>query len=86
MMWTSNISIYIVSYGRHYINPEVQYGSGKTWRCIGVNGHPNTQQKKHTWTLLRRLVGLSSKLWLCSSDFSEILNLNEKPYGIDRNV
>lgn len=83
MMWTSNISMNIVSYGRH---PEVQYGNGKTWWCIGVYGHPYTQQKKHTWTSLRRLVGLSSKPWLCSGDFSEILNLNEKPDGNYRNV
>lgn len=42
MMWTSDIRVNIVSYDRHYIDAEVQCGSGKTWLCIGVYGHQNT--------------------------------------------
>ncbi|KAH9770469.1 putative reverse transcriptase/RNA-dependent DNA polymerase [Citrus sinensis] len=53
MMWSSDINVN----NRHYIDAEVQCGSGKKWRCIGVYRHQKTQQKKHTWTLLRRLAG-----------------------------
>lgn len=35
---------------------------------------------------MRRLTGLSLKPWLCFGDFNEILNLNEKSDGNDRNV
>ena len=55
-------------------------------RCIGVYGHPQASQKKHTWTLLRRLTGLFSLLWLCFGDFNEILNLNEKRGRLDRSA
>lgn len=53
-------------------------------RCIGVYGHVETSKKKHMWTLLRRLVGLSSSPWLCFGDFNEILYLDDKNIGIDR--
>lgn len=43
------------------------------------------QQKKHTWTLLRCLAGLSFTHWLCFSDFNEILHPYEKSGGNDRN-
>ena len=86
MMWSSDINVNILFYNRHYIDVEVQYGSGKKWRCTGVYGHPKTQQKKHTWTLLRRLTGLSSKPWLCFGDFNEILSLNEKNEGNEKNI
>lgn len=44
------------------------------------------QQKKHTLTLLRRLVGLSSYPWLCFGDFNEILHTHEKTGGNNRNL
>lgn len=83
MMWNQSKHC---SYSKHYIDAEVQYGSGKTWRCTGFYGHPDRQQKKHTWTLLQRLAGLSSKPWLCFDDFNEILTLNEKTNENYRNV
>ncbi|KAH9741755.1 putative reverse transcriptase/RNA-dependent DNA polymerase [Citrus sinensis] len=86
MMWKSDINVHILSYSRHYIDAEVQSGSGKKWRCTGVYGHPEAHQKQHTWTLLQRLSGLSSKPWLCFSDFNEILRLDEKSGGNDKNI
>ena len=43
MMWSSDINVNILSYSRHYIDAEVQCGSGKKWRCTGVYGHLETQ-------------------------------------------
>ncbi|KAH9681142.1 reverse transcriptase domain-containing protein [Citrus sinensis] len=57
MMWTSDINVNILSYSRHYIDAEVQCGSG-----------------------------LSSKPWLCFGDFNEILSLNEKSGGNEKNI
>ncbi|XP_052299726.1 uncharacterized protein LOC127903104 [Citrus sinensis] len=86
IMWKSDINVHILSYSRHYIDVKVQSGNGKKWRCTGVYGHPEAQQKQHTWTLLRRLSGLSSKPWLCFGDFNEILRLDEKSGGNDKNI
>lgn len=38
-------------------------------------------EKKHTWTLLRRLAPLSSIPWLCGGDFNQILHKEEKQGG-----
>ena len=48
---------------------------------MGIYGHPEANQKKHTWTLLRRLADLVVSPWLCFGDFNEVLNLNEKMGG-----
>ncbi|KAH9782560.1 reverse transcriptase domain-containing protein [Citrus sinensis] len=55
-------------------------------RCTRVYGHPEMGQKQHTWTLLRRLEGLSPSPWLCFGDFNEILHPHEKSGGNERNV
>lgn len=44
------------------------------------------QQKKHTLTLFKRLVGLSSYPWLCFGDFNEILYTHENTNGNNRNM
>lgn len=64
----------------------VHSGYGSLWRCTGIYGHPETDQKQQTWTLLRRLVGLFSLPWLCFGDFNEILQLNEKTGKNNRRV
>ena len=85
MMWSSEISVNITSFSSHHIDAEVQTERGKLVRCMGIYGHPETDKKRHTWTLLRRLAGLSSTTWLCFGDFNEILHLHEKNEGNDRN-
>ena len=49
-------------------------------------GHSETNQKHHTWTLLKRLAGIFSYPWCCFSDFNEILNLQEKSGGNEKNM
>lgn len=63
----------------------VQNENGRVWRCIGIYGNPESTQKHHTWTLLKRLAALSSHPWCCFGDFNEILYLHEKKVGNDRN-
>ena len=84
MLWDSDIKVNITSFSSHHIDAEVETEDRKQMRCTGVYGHPETSKKKHTWTLLRRLTGLSSSSWLCFGDFNEILHLEEKMGGNDR--
>ena len=85
MMWNSEISVNITSFSSHHIDAEVQTERRKWVRCTEIYGHPEADQKRHTWNLLRRLAGLSSTTWLCFGDFNEILHLHEKNGGNDRN-
>lgn len=55
-------------------------------RCTAIYGHPEMGQKKHMWTLQRRLAGVSNTPWLCIGDFNEILHPSEKVGGTDRSL
>lgn len=74
LMWSLDIDVKVTSYNRHHIEMQVQTAKRKFQGCTGVYGHLETNQKKHTWTLLRRLSGLFSLPWLCFEDLKEILN------------
>lgn len=74
LMWSSDIDVKITYYSIHHIDMQVQTKNRKFQGCKRVYGHLETNQKKHTWTLLRRLSGLFSLSWLCFGDFKEILN------------
>ncbi len=37
----------------HHIDVDLQLENGKQMRCTEMYGHPEVQQKKHTWMLLR---------------------------------
>ena len=86
LMWSNNMDENIVSYSNHHIDAVVNSAKGLKWRCTGIYGHPEGPQKKHTWMLLRRLAGLFSFPWLWFGDFNEILNLNKKLGGRERNM
>lgn len=86
LLWNDDLELEIVSYSNHHIDGLVKGVDGKLWRCTGIYGHPEVNQKRHTWTLIKRLSGLFSYLWICCSDFNEILNLAEKTGGNDRNL
>lgn len=78
LLWKYDVVVDIKSYSQHHIDAVVHSGNGSLWRCTRIYGHPKTDQKQHTWTLLRRLVRLFSLPWLCFGDFNEILQRNGK--------
>lgn len=55
LFWSSEVNVTITFYSSHHIDAVEYNDSGKVWRCTGVYGHPETNQKHHTWTLLKRL-------------------------------
>lgn len=86
LFWNSNVNVNIKSYSSHHIDAVVQNESGKLWRCTGIYGHPEANRKHHTWTLLKRLANIFSYPWCCFGDFNEVLHLNEKSGGNERNL
>lgn len=84
MMWTSEINVETKSYSKHHVDAVVYNETGSNWRCMEVYAHLESDQKRFTWDLLRRLAAISSLPWLCFGDFNEVLNLNEKLGGKDR--
>lgn len=86
MLWNEDLDLEIASYNNHHIDTIIRGIDERQWRCSEIYGHLEVGQKHHTWTLLRRLVGLFAYPWICCGDFNEILNLNEKTGGNDRNL
>ncbi|KAL9429596.1 hypothetical protein AB3S75_031413 [Citrus x aurantiifolia] len=86
LCWNTEALVTITSYSNHHIDVVAQLENGKQWRYTGIYRHPEMQQKQQTWTLLRRLSGLSNLSWLCFGDFNKILSPNEKCGGKDRNL
>ena len=84
MLWNSETNVQVKSFSKHHIDVEIQMENGRQVRCTRVYGHLETRQKRHTWTLLRRLTDLSSSPWLCFRDFNEILHPCEKNGGNER--
>lgn len=84
MLSSSELKVDVKSFSKHHIDAVVYAENRSYWRCTGVYGHPKASQKHHTWTLLKRLAGLSSLPWLCFGDFNEILMPFEKIGGNDR--
>lgn len=60
--------------------------NGGYWRCTVIYDHPESRQKNHKWTLIKRLATLLSLHWLCFGDFNEILKTSEKLGENDRDV
>ncbi|KAK1592432.1 hypothetical protein Q3G72_024855 [Acer saccharum] len=81
LYWKENVEVSLLSYSRFHIDSMVTSNKNKRWRLTGFYGHPNSNKRIHGWTLLKRLVRLSSLLWLVGGDFNEILCLAEKLGG-----
>lgn len=63
LFWNADVNVEIKSFSPHHIDAVVHNESGKVWRCTGVYGHPETNQKHHTWKLLERLADIFSHPW-----------------------
>ncbi|KAH9651249.1 reverse transcriptase domain-containing protein [Citrus sinensis] len=59
MCWTEDINVEIKSFSKHHVDAVVHSEEGRFWRCTGIYGHPETDQKKHTWELLRSSINPS---------------------------
>ncbi|KAK9198919.1 hypothetical protein WN944_014105 [Citrus x changshan-huyou] len=48
LLWSVEIVVDIKSYSMHHIDAIVQADNGCYWRCRGIYGHPEGDQKHHT--------------------------------------
>ena len=85
LLWDSTLQINVQSYSPHHIDADVVQPGGSTWRLTGFYGHPERTMCSHSWNLLRHLHALRARPWLVLGDFNEIISLEEKWGGDDRN-
>ena len=79
LLWTDEVELGIRSYNDFHIDAMVKSGTRNDWwRFTGFYGHPVTQERHHSWQLLRRLNQGDHIPWLVAGDFNEILVTEEK--------
>ena len=86
LLWDTSVKLHIQSYSPYHIDAHVFQEDGVSWRFTSFYGHPETALRYRSWSLLRRLHGLSDKPWLVLGDFNEIVALEENVGCEDRSL
>lgn len=82
LLWDKGTNVCIQSYSKNHIDATVQLNNQTDmWRFTGFYGEPDTSKRKRTWNLLKRLVEVSYRDWVCMGDFNEVLLSHEKRGG-----
>ncbi|KAI9159829.1 hypothetical protein LWI28_002303 [Acer negundo] len=81
MLWSSKVVAELLIYLQAHIDVRVRLGCGRVWRLSGFYGHRDSSQRVHSWTLIRRLAGMSPLPWICLGDFNEVMCDAEKQGG-----
>ena len=65
LFWSDCVQVKLLSYSLAHIDVSLSFSSDQWWRLTGFYGNPDANQRLHSWTLLRRLAGLSQLPWVC---------------------
>lgn len=82
LLWKAEIDVHIMSYSVGHIDAIIKEHD-RNWRFTGVYGHPVTERRSESWTLIKRLHSISNLPWIFGGDF-KITSESEKEGGADR--
>ncbi|KAH9750457.1 reverse transcriptase domain-containing protein [Citrus sinensis] len=74
----NGLAVKLLKYGRTFIDVEVSNSEMGVWRVTGFYGYPESNRRRESWHLLRRLASLSTLPWVCLGDFNDLLDSSEK--------
>ncbi|KAJ1389174.1 Zinc knuckle CX2CX4HX4C [Sesbania bispinosa] len=83
IFWTDNIMVDILTTSTHHIDAKVSLNNGESsWRCTGIYGYPEVQNKKFMWEVLKRIHrDVGEVPWLCFGDMNQVMSNDEKRGG-----
>ncbi|CAL9028823.1 unnamed protein product [Prunus brigantina] len=84
LFWRSGWDVRLLSYSVGHIHVLITESNGSQFYLTGFYGHPETQQRHHSWELLRRLSYSVQGAWVVVRDFNEILLSKDKRGGRER--
>ncbi|XP_040988956.1 uncharacterized protein LOC121236574 [Juglans microcarpa x Juglans regia] len=85
LMWKNEMSLCIKSYSLFHIDAKLEDPSkGILWKFTRVYGNPITERRRETWELIRHLKEPQDIPWLVCGDFNEVLCIDEKLGGRQR--
>uniref|UniRef100_A0A803PAX6 Reverse transcriptase domain-containing protein n=1 Tax=Cannabis sativa TaxID=3483 RepID=A0A803PAX6_CANSA len=81
LLWKAPFSVQLRSFNDFHIDAWINTEDDLNWRFTGFYGDPDPSQRKHSWTLLKRLARSDVGPWMCGGDFNEIRSIKEKLGG-----
>ncbi|KAL0405291.1 UNVERIFIED_CONTAM: hypothetical protein Slati_3843000 [Sesamum latifolium] len=85
ILWDKNVEVQLQNFSRNHIDVSIRLDEKHDWwRFTGFYDEPETSKMEASWNLLLALRTQSRRPWLCTADFSEILNQSEKAGGPPR--
>ncbi|XP_060972590.1 uncharacterized protein LOC133038446 [Cannabis sativa] len=81
LLWKAPFAVQLMSFNDFHIDAWINTEEDVNWRFTGFYGDPDPSQRKHSWTLLKRLARSYNGPWLCGGDFNEIRGIHEKLGG-----
>uniref|UniRef100_A0A803PRZ3 Reverse transcriptase n=1 Tax=Cannabis sativa TaxID=3483 RepID=A0A803PRZ3_CANSA len=81
LLWKAPFSVQLISFNDFHIDAWINTDDDLNWRFTGFYGDPDPSQRKHSWTLLKRLARSYIGPWICGGDFNEIRGIHEKLGG-----
>lgn len=85
LLWKEEVIVSLLSFSVGHIDVNIISFSKKSFHFIGFYGNPKASLRKHSWQLLRRLIGPTEDTWLVYGDFNEITSIDEKLGGAMKN-
>ena len=73
LFWREECSVSIQSFSLNHIDALIKIDGGQEWRFTGIYGHPETDNKRKTGELLKRLKRDDEMPWVCGGDFNLML-------------
>jgi ribonuclease HI len=84
LFWKRDLAMTIKSFSTCHIDTIINEGTELAWRFTGFYGAPETQNRAHSWNVLRTLHQQFSLPWCCAGDFNELVSGEEKKGGRPR--
>ncbi|KAK4389861.1 hypothetical protein Sango_2323100 [Sesamum angolense] len=79
VLWVKLVNAQLQKFSHNHVDFSVQLAEGLNWwRFTGIYGKLDNSKRDLTWNLLARLSAQSSRPWICTGDFNEILARSEK--------
>lgn len=83
LLW-KEVDVSIKSYTKSHIDVFVSIGDQNPWRFTCFYGAPETSNRVHTWSLLRKICNMFNGPWIVGGDLNEILRVTEKLGGNEK--
>ncbi|XP_042972966.1 uncharacterized protein LOC122304767 [Carya illinoinensis] len=85
ILWQKETKLSIQSFSKNHIDARIySEEADRQWHFTGVYGHPKTELRQETWSMIKTLKGVDTDPWLVCGDFNEVLCWQEKRGGKGR--